>query len=420
MLWFGFLACTGSSAIELGGGRPEDTDDGRSGVEVRDTAPDRLPGDSSPDTGEATGVDDPDLYLPGEIMELSLDLERGAYDALRRDGREYVEAALGWDGRSWPVAIHIKGSSSWQEISEKPSLVVDVNRVDPEQSFRGTRKFYLHNDCYDPSQMSETLAYGFYREWGYPASRTTFVHLTLDGEDYGLYTLVEPHEDPFLEEWFADPNGNLYENRDAYCDVDDLRCMEVEQSDEGSDEAIGRFGAASKRSGSEWRPAVEPLLDWPRFIDSLALEITIVHWDSYSYDLSNYSVYHEPSTDRWTFLTQSMDLDFGYRPWSYPNCGEYGMDIDKYTMGSLAAGCRADEACMAELVERVSFYADQLEAADGAARVRELDAFIGEAVKDDPRRYWSDREYDTHVECLQQFFVDRPAQLREWVAAQGG
>lgn len=419
MLWLWLLGCGGSSSIALGGGEGRgDSSPPPRGDLVGDTGRELVPGDSTPDTGDPPEDTDPDLYLPDEIMELSLDVDREALQSLERDGREYVEATLGWEGRTWPVAIHIKGSSSWQDVSDKPSLVVDVNRIDAEQKFRGVRKFYLHNDCYDPSQMSETLSYAFYREWNYPASRTSFAHLTFAGKDYGLYTVAEPHEDPFLEAWFEDPNGNLYENRDAYCDVDDVQCMEVEQSDEGSDEAIGRFGAASKRKGGGWRAAVEPLLAWDRFIDYLALEIVVAHWDSYSYDLSNYSFYHEPSTDQWTFLTQSMDLDYGYRPWSYPNCGQYGMDIGKYTMGSLAAGCHADASCKAELVARVAAYADLLEAADGAQRVRDLDALIGEAVKNDPRRYWSAAEYDTHVACLQTFFEARPAQLRAWVAEQ--
>lgn len=419
MWWPWLLACAETSTISLGaGGQAEETGEVAPGRLVGDTGLERVPGDTSADTGEEPEDSDPDLYLPGEIMQLTLEVDREAMESLERDGRDYVEAVLGWDGRTWPVAIHIKGSSSWQDVSDKPSLVVDVNRIDPDQEFRGVRKFYLHNDCYDPSQMSETLSYGFYREWSYPASRTSFAQVTFQGRDYGLYTVTEPHEDPFLRDWFDDPNGNLYENRDAYCDVDDIACMEVEQSDEGSDEAIGRFGAASKRSGAAWRPAVEPLLAWDRFIDYLALEIVVVHWDSYSYDLSNYSFYHEPTTDQWTFLTQSMDLDYGYRPWSYPSCGQYGMDIDKYTMGSLAKGCHADATCKAELVERVAHYADLLEAADGAQRVRELDALIGDAVKADPRRYWSGEEYDAHVACLQTFFEERPTQLRAWVAGQ--
>jgi len=418
MLWLWLLGCGGSSSIALGGGEGRgDSSPPPRGDLDGDTGRELVPGDSTPDTGDPPEDTDPDLYLPDEIMELSLDVDREALQSLERDGREYVEATLGWEGRTWPVAIHIKGSSSWQDVSDKPSLVVDVNRIDAEQKFRGVRKFYLHNDCYDPSQMSETLSYRYYREAGYPAAETSFAHLEVNGRDYGLYTVAEPHNDDFLQKWFTDPNGNLYENRDAYCDVTDLGCMEKEEVDEGNDDAFLALGQAAKERGAAWRPAVEPLLDWDRFIAYLALEIAVVHWDSYSYDQSNYSFYHDPTTGTWAMLTQSMDLDYGFRPWSYPTCGQYGMDIDKYDMGMLAASCQGDASCKAEVVAKLSEYADLLEASDGAARVRELDALIGDAVKADPKRYYDDGDYDTHVACLETFLDARPAQIREWVQA---
>lgn len=373
-----------------------------------------LPGDSAevPDGEDVEG----DLYAPDTILRLELEIGDEAWQALRRDGSEYADATLRWEGEALLVAVHVKGSSSWQDISDKPSLVVDVNRR-VDQRFLGVTKFYLHNDCYDPSMMSETLSYGFYREWGYPASRTSFARLEVNGEDYGFYTVVEPHEDGFLETWFADPDGNLYENAEAYCDVDELRCMEVEQEDEGDHAAFERL-AELLEPREDWWTVAQEQLDGEAFIAYLALELSLVHWDSYSYDLSNFRLYHEPTADRWTMLTQSMDLDYGYRPWSYPNCGQYAMDPDDWTMGGLAERCHRDEACFAALLDAVEDYADRLEAADGAARVQALDAWIAEEVKSDPRRYSDDRDYDDHVACLQDFFAARPDQLREWVAGR--
>lgn len=388
-----------------------------SGVRAEaDTAVEVAPGDSAPDSGEPPPEPDADLYASGTIHALTLDLPDDSYVQLQRNGRDYVLATLGFQGASVDVAIRIKGSSSWQPIDDKPSLIVDVNYFDPEQEFLGVKKFYLHNDCYDPSQMSSTLAYGFYRAWGYPASRTGFAQLELDGRDYGLYVIVEPHNDDFLQAWFEDPNGNLYENADAYCDVTDVSCMEVEENDEGNDDALRALGVDARLEGAAWTAAMKSRLDWDRWIAYLALERTIVHWDSYSYDLSNYQLYHEPSRDKWTFLTQSMDLDFGFRPWSYPDCGMYGMDMDRYDMGMLASACELDEECITGVAAAAEAYADQLEAADGAAQVRELDALIGNAVRADPRRYYDDRDYEDHVACLQAFFDERPAQVRAWAS----
>lgn len=403
-----FIACT-TTPIHLG--------ESPNSPEILDSVPTltEIPPDTNIPEDTGSPPDDQDLYAPDSLWELSLTLSDDAYRDLQRNGRSPVPATLAWQGRSWEVQINIKGSSSYQDISQKPSLIVDINAIVPDQEFMQTKKFYLHNDCYDPSQMSETLAYGFYREWGYPASRTSFAHLDLNGEDYGFYTIAEPHNDDFLQQWFSDPNGNLYENADAYCDVTDVNCMEKEEVDEGDDQALIRFGQAANAPADQWLQTIQPMLNWDNFIAYLALEAAIVHWDSYSYDLSNYQLYHEPSTDQWSLLTQSMDLDFGFRPWSYPNCGQYGMDIDKYNMGMLAKSCQNNSDCHHQFIDAMAQYADWLELADGATRVRELDARIGNWVKADPRRYYSDSDYDDHVACLQQFFEDRPSQIRAWV-----
>lgn len=402
-----FVACTAGS-IRLA--PPEDS---APTPVVVDTSLEPIPGDSTPP------VDDPpdgDLFAADTIWALSLEIDDDNWSALRRNGDEYADATLIAEGARWPVQIHIKGSSTWQEIDEKPSLVVDVDNLAPGAEFMGQEKFYLHNDVYDPSFMSETLAYGFYRTWGYPASRTTFARLTVNGDDYGFYTVVEPHEEQFLRTWFADPDGNLYENEDAYCDVWDISCMEVEEVDEGNDDALRELGNAARFG--DFATDVWPLLDQDRFVAYLALEASIAHWDSYSYDLSNYQIYHEPTTNTWSLLTQSMDLDFGWRPWSYDQCARYGMDPGTYTMGALAEQCQADSTCHTAFVDAVEGYADRLEEADGAAMVRALDSFIGGEVRSDPRRYYDDAKYEEHIACLQGFFEDRPGQLRDWVATQ--
>jgi hypothetical protein len=371
-------------------------------------------GDTGPQVEEGP---DELLYEPQRVLEFQIELDQNAYNDLRWDGHSYVDATLSYGDWSGPVQIHIKGSSSWQEIDEKPSLVVDVDNRTPGFELMGEEKFYLHNQCYDPSMYSETLSYRFYREWGYPASRTNFARLTLNGEDYGFYTVVEPHEDEFLRQWFSDAAGNLYENAEAYCDVWDLPCMEIEEEDEGNHDAFQTFGNAA-RTG-DW-VTVKSLLNYEQFIDYLALEAGISHWDSYSYDLSNYKLYHEPTLNQWTMLTQSMDLDYGWRPWSFPNCAQYAMDPGTYTMGALAELCQNDPECHTDFVDAVERIADFLEQADGASRVQELDALYREEVRSDNRRYYGNNDYEEHISCLQGFFADRPGQLRDWVAGQRG
>ncbi len=368
-------------------------------------------------TGE-TLLEPPEGELFGSsILPIELLIGGDAWRSLQRDGATWAEAQLRYEDWEGPVALHIKGSSTWTDIDDKPSLTVDVNRVLPDQEFMGVKRFNLHNQLYDPSMMSEQLSYGVLAAAGLPAPRSGYARLTINGDDYGLYSVVEALNDDWLERNFTDPNGNMYENTEAYCDVHERWCLEAEETDEGGDEALVRLGDAAVLEGDAWLGAVPPLLNWERFIDQLAVEVLIAHWDSYSYDLSNYHIYHEPTVDQWSILTQSMDLDFGYRPWSYPDCGQYGTDPARYNMGILAERCLAlsdcREAWRAQLVVR----AEWLGSLDLAGEVRALDERIRDDVRSDRRRNFSDREYEEHIACVQQWVERRPAEILAWVAA---
>ncbi len=371
--------------------------------------------------GDAPG--DPDalddvLFSDDAVTPLSLSLDRDAENALRTDPFAYAPATLGYAGRTWAVAVKIKGSSTYTSLYDKPSLTVDVDRVVPDQEFMGHKKFNLHNQRIDPSMMSEVMSYRTLRAAGLPASRAGYVRLTLDDEDYGLYTAVEAINDDFLEAWFADPDGNLYENGGEDCDFTDARCFEREEVDEGSDDAFDALVADALLEGEAWEPAARARLDWDLFVRSLAMDALIAHWDGYGYDRSNYHVYHEPTADKWTFIPQSMDLDYGWRPWSYDTCGRHGVDPDDYTEGILARKCLASDTCRDDFVTELLSLNDAWEASDPVARVDTLTALIADEVRSDHRTYYGYEAFERHVACVRAWVAQRPDEIRAWAAGE--
>lgn len=162
------------------------------------------------------------------------------------------------------------------------------------------------------------------------------------------------------------------------------------------------------------------MFDWDCFIGSLAFEALIAHWDNYAYDLSNYRLFHEPVSGKFTFLPWSTALDFGYRPWSYPDCGKYGVELSDYDDGILALRCEQSPTCHRAVVDRMESLADQWEALDPVGRVDELSDFVRDAVYDNPRRYYSTRDFEEHVECVRAWISQRPDEARAWVARERG
>lgn len=414
------LAC-GPSRVEMSG--PDEdpwqdpaSDDGQPDAEDPAIQPgvETVPGWEVPDDGES---DEERLYIDDAVGTMAIELSEDEERDLRRNPTAWTTATLVREGQRWTVGIRIKGSSTYTELSDKPSFKIDVDRL-LDQTYLGHEEFNLHNQILDPSRMSEALTWRAYRAAGLPAPRLGYLRLTINDEDYGLYTVVEPPSREFLANWFGDDQGNLYENGYQDCDVTRPSCFDVEQDDLGGQEDLRELADIAGLEGDEWRDAMTGFFDWDLFVGAMAMEAMIAHWDSYSYDLSNYRLFHSASTDLTAFLPWSADLDYGYRPWSYPNCGQYATDPSDYDDGVLAKRCEENETCHAEIVDRLDLLVDQWEASDPVGQLETLRVMLEPEVEDDPRAVYDERDFDEHADCMAAWIGQRPDELREWIAEE--
>jgi spore coat protein CotH len=375
-------------------------------------------GGSPPDTDTAEPVVEERLFDEETFHDLSLELSQDSMRSLARNPSRYVAATLVYEDQSLEVGVHIKGSSTFSPLNGKPSLKVNVDWSVPDQDFLGHKKFNLHNQLIDPSMMSEMMSYATLRAAGVPAPRAAYARLTINDQPYGLYTVVEQPDGDFLDNWFPGPDGNLYEDGGDHCDLDHVSCFEKERDPEGSDDALDRLAADSALTGDAWDAAMQADLDWDAFVRGLAIEALIAHWDSYSYDTSNYRIYHDPAADKMTFLPWSMDLDYGWRPWSYPTCGRYGVDPGGYTMGVLAASCQASATCHAAFLDELETLNDWWEAQDPVGRAQALSDWIRPEVYADDRKYYGNDDFEDHVACVEAWLAQRPDEIRAWIAEE--
>ena len=390
-MWL-LLACTAAQV-----GSPQDSEPGETW-----TVP-------SPGSSAVGGVELVDLFSDDHIWRIDLEFDSAARSDLRNRPYDWADGEFTLEGLTFPVGARIKGSSTASSFDDKPSLKLDFAYQIDGLDYGGIRRVNLHNQVLDPVLSSEWLTYKMFRDAGLPASRVGYARVYIDGDDRGLYTIVEDPEDDFLESWFDDPNGNLYENASNYCDVTRTSCFDREESDEGNDDALeALIDAAQDFDG------VREQMDWDRYVGFLAMERTIAHWDSYSFDLSNYRLYHDPSAG-WTFLPWSADLGFGYRPWSYPDCGKHGVDPSDYDMGLLASGCHSDPECFSDVLDQMLVYADQLEGYSATAQ-QAMDRIEAEAESDPD--HWNEMDhFEEHGACLVAWLDQRPDEIRDWVAA---
>lgn len=106
------------------------------------------------------------------------------------------------------VGIRFKGQTSYQGVanSQKKSFNVSLDFVKPNQDVNGYSTLNLNNSYQDPSFMREVFYYHQSRRHT-AACKANFVHLYINGQDWGLYQSVQQLNKDFLKDWFPTNNG---------------------------------------------------------------------------------------------------------------------------------------------------------------------------------------------------------------------
>lgn len=128
---------------------------------------------------------------------------------------EYYTANLVIDGEAYKnVAIRGKGNTSLSSVSsmdsDRYSFKVEFDHYDSSITYHGLDKLSLNNLIQDATMMKDYLTYTMMKEFGAAAPLCSFVYLTVNGEDWGLYLAVEGVEDSFLERNYGSSYGELY------------------------------------------------------------------------------------------------------------------------------------------------------------------------------------------------------------------
>ena len=128
---------------------------------------------------------------------------------------EYYTAAMVIDGEAYKnVGIRGKGNTSLSTVSsmdsERYSFKVEFDHYDNSITYHGLDKLSLNNLIQDTTMMKDYLTYTMMNEFEAAAPLCSFVYITINGEDWGLYLAVEGVEDSFLERNYGTSYGELY------------------------------------------------------------------------------------------------------------------------------------------------------------------------------------------------------------------
>lgn len=128
---------------------------------------------------------------------------------------EYAAAAVVIDGEVYKnVGIRAKGNTSLSTVaslgSERYSFKIEFDHYDSSITYHGLDKLSLNNLIQDSTMMKDYLTYTMMNRFGVDSPLCSYVYITVNGEDWGLYLAVEGVEDSFLERNYGSDHGELY------------------------------------------------------------------------------------------------------------------------------------------------------------------------------------------------------------------
>jgi spore coat protein H len=271
--------------------------------------PPAKPGASAP-----AKVDPSDeFFAKGAIPQLRVKLTPEAERSLRNEPRKFTACVVvenettSYEG----CRVKLKGAAgSFRNYDDRPALTIKIGKGKPE--FHGLEKFHLNNSVQDESYMSELLCSRLCGEAGLPAARATHARVWLNDRDMGLYGLKEGFDEEFLDRNFpaAKGKGNLYDGGFLQ-DID--AALERDEGEGADDKAdLKALLAACREPDTARRWAlIAERLDVDAFLNFVAMELMMCHWDGYARNKNNYRVYFRGDTKKAVFLPHGMDQMFG-------------------------------------------------------------------------------------------------------------
>lgn len=293
----------------------------------------RSPDAPAPTETADTAAPEPDeaavVYDPAVMHELALTMDPADWDSLRHQSRSYVSLLGGdclaqpfespytyfpaegtFDGEALgPVGLRKKGLIGSLSTS-RPSLRVDTDYSVDGARFHDLEHLVFNNNNQDLSRMRTCLAHGLFADAGLVAPRCALAHVTMNGEDLGLYDNTEAIDEELVQRIRGEEPVTMYEGT-----LSDFRpewLNTFDPKNEASDGADLRAvsDVLETASDDDLLAELDPLVDVDGFFTFWAAESLAGHWDGHNGNTNNFYVYRDADDDKLRFIASGPDATF--------------------------------------------------------------------------------------------------------------
>ncbi|MCU0338380.1 MAG: CotH kinase family protein [Spirosomaceae bacterium] len=228
---------------------------------------------------------------------------------------EYVATSVKFNGKTWNhVGFRLKGNSTlnttWGAGSYKLPFRLKMDEYEDkypdikDQRLYGFKELSMSPAAKDASLIREKVASDIFRMAGIAAAQTAFYKVYIDfgeGPKYcGVYTMVELPEDNFVKAQLGEENGNIYKPESTFASFSQTQ-FEKKNNEEIADWSdvqafVQALNATTRTSNAAtWRTNLEKTFNMDHFLKWLAVNTTMVSWDTYGAMAHNYYLYNHSS-----------------------------------------------------------------------------------------------------------------------------
>lgn len=338
-----------------------------------------------------------------------------------------LPATLIVEGDTFPnVGVRFKGQTSYSQTqtSDKKSFNITMDYSDPNQDLDGYGTINLNN-CFEDASFMREVAYLHQIRKHVPAAKASYVHLYINGNNWGIYPNVQQLNGDYLKEWFFSNNGSLWRaDRPSgaggpgggpnwgdgtaalnYLGADTATYQQyyiLKSTEKTSpwEDLVTVCRVLNETPLTELETAVSQYLDLDRTLWFLASEIAFSDDDSYVFKgKMDYYLYWDPETGRMT------PLEFDGNSVMKSNATNWSVfynqnKVNYPLLNRLLAVPAIRQRYLAHMRTLVQ---DEMDATTFNALIDQYDALIGADVQADPKKLYTNAQYTTEKQTLKNF-----------------
>lgn len=155
------------------------------------------------------------LFDTGQVHTIDIVMDNWDKFLESCESEEYARCTVVIDGEAYQnIAIRAKGNTSLSMVSamdsDRYSFKLEFDHYDSGRSYYGLDKLSLNNVIQDTTYIKDYLTYQMMGAFGVDAPLCSYVDITVNGQDWGLYLAVEGVENGFLRRNYGSTPGVLY------------------------------------------------------------------------------------------------------------------------------------------------------------------------------------------------------------------